>query len=377
MSNQVIYGDPSQTQVFDEWEKKKQYDSERKVGKKQTEKLFVFDTVLKNSYDSMLKTVCNITTGQTLECRISHETESHIVLSYPGGKDDIYVDKSKKETMFFQNKDVGDMITVLVKRIVNNPFLIEGSIASLYEEKIKNELKAGPSENDPVEALVKSWTPAGYILDIYYEDITIPGFMPNTLAGVNKLHDVNSIVGTTFKVVIESFSDEKKTYIVSRRKYLQTLIRQEIKGLKYDIVYNGHVTGTTPFGVFVEFNGCLTGMIHKSSVHPDWQDKLDQIKPGTEVPFYIKEVIKDKIILTQIEKDSLWDTIKQGQRFKGIVKDTKVFGVLVNLDEETIGLIPASVMEKTTHKFTPKQEIEVKVMTVDRSSRKIYLGLTS
>lgn len=376
MSN-VTYGNPNQTQVFDEWEAKKEYEKARKTGKKQNEKLFVFDSVLKNTYDSMMKTVANVSSGQILECTISHESSTHIILTHPGSKDDIYVDKSKKEIPFFQNKVSGDKITVLIKKVTNNPYLIEGSISSLYEERIKSDLRSGPSEEDPVEALVKSWTPAGYTLDIYYEDITLPGFMPNTLAGVNRLHDVQSIVGEKFKVVIESYSDDKKTYIVSRRKYLQTLIRQEIKKLKYDVVYNGHVTGTTPFGVFVEFNECLTGMIHKTSVHPDWQDRLDQIKPGTEVPFYIKEIIKDKIILTQIEKDSLWDSIKPGQRFKGIVKDTKAFGVLVHLDEETIGLIHASEMEKSALKFTPKQEIEVKVISLDRMNRKIFLGLAN
>jgi len=376
MSN-VIYGNPNQIQVFEEWELKKQYEQTRKSGKKQTEKLFVFDSILKNNYDSMLKTVANVGSGQTLECTISHETSDHIVLTYPGAKDDIYVDKSRKEIPFFQNKVAGDKISVLITQVNSNPYLIEGSVSSLYEEKIKNELKAGPSENDPVDALVKMWTPAGYTLDIYYEDIVIPGFMPNTLAGVNKLHDVQSIVGETFKVVIESYSEDKKTYIVSRRKYLQTLIRQEIKRLRYDVVYNGHVTGTTPFGVFVEFNGCLTGMIHKTSVHPDWQDRLDQIKPGTEVPFYIKEIIKDKIILTQIEKDSLWDSIEEGQKFKGVVKDIKAFGVLVNLDEETVGLIKTVEVEKTSLKVTQKQEINVRVSGLDRASRKIFLTVSN
>ena len=160
--------------------------------------------------------------------------------------------------------------------------------------------------------------------------------MPNTLAGINKLYDPNSIVGQTFEVMIESYAEQEGTYIVSRRKYLQSLIPTAIKQLKYGEVYSGHVTGTTPFGVFVEFNECLTGMIHKANVNPEWQEKLTSIKPGFNIEFYIKEVIKDKIILTQILRETLWDNIKNGQTLSGVVRETKQFGTLVSLDDETV-----------------------------------------
>jgi ribosomal protein S1 len=51
-------------------------------------------------------------------------------------------------------------------------------------------------------------------------------FIPNTLAGINKLYDPTSIIGETFQVMIESFSEYEGTYIVSRRKYLQSLIQK-------------------------------------------------------------------------------------------------------------------------------------------------------
>ncbi len=143
--------------------------------------------------------------------------------------------------------------------------------------------------------------------------------------------------------------------------------------MEYNKVYSGHVTGTTPFGVFVEFNDCLTGMIHKANVNPEWQEKLTTIKPGFQIEFYIKEVIKDKIILTQILRETLWDTIKNGQIIEGSVKDIKQFGTLVNLDDETVGLIHTSEMEKLGKKFTAGQDLKVKVLSVDRMSRKIFL----
>ncbi len=56
-----------------------------------------------------------------------------------------------------------------------------------------------------------------------------------------------------------------KVLTLFQEESIYKLLSQEaIKKLKYDIPYTGHVTGTTPFGIFVEFNECLTGMIHKA-----------------------------------------------------------------------------------------------------------------
>jgi ribosomal protein S1 len=228
-------------------------------------------------------------------------------------------------------------------------------------------------EGESVVGHIKSLNPAGYDVELTHGGVTLSGFMPNTLAGINKLYNVNSIVGRTFEVMIESYAEQEGTYIVSRRKYLQTLIPKAIKELNFENSYTGHVTGTTPFGVFVEFNECLTGMIHKANVHPDWQSRLSDIKPGFEIEFYVKEIVREKIILTQILRETLWDNIKNGQTIKGVVKDVKQFGTLVSLDDETVGLIHTSEMEKLKIRFQPEQEIKVKVLSVDRSSRKIFL----
>jgi hypothetical protein len=47
--------------------------------------------------------------------------------------------------------------------------------------------------------------------------------------------------------MIESFSEYEGTYIVSRRKYLQSLIPEEVSLLEFNTPYGGRVTGTTPF----------------------------------------------------------------------------------------------------------------------------------
>lgn len=294
------------------------------------------------------------------------------IFSVDGYKDDVRVEDRLSETKYLKNSNTGDTIDVLITDVNHDNYFIKGSIAELYESIAHKNLKS-LEEGTSVTAHIKSVNPAGYDVEIMHGGVVLPGFMPNTLAGINKLFDVNSIVGQTFEVMIESYSNQEGTYIVSRRKYLQTLIPSAIKKLEYGTPYCGFVTGTTPFGVFVEFNECLTGMIHKANIDPDWQERIQEIKPGFQIEFYIKEVIKDKIILTQILRETLWDNIKNGQTIDGRVKDTKPFGTLVNLDEETVGLIHTSEMEKLKKKFTPGQDLKVKVLSVDRSSRKIFL----
>jgi ribosomal protein S1 len=313
-------------------------------------------------------------TGQVVKAEYSGKTTSHYVFSVTGYKDDVRVDDRVSESKYLRNSTIGDIVDVLIIDVNHDDFFIKGSISTLYENLAHESLKS-LKEGESVTAYIKSLNPAGYDVEIRNGGVTLPGFMPNTLAGINKLYDVNSIVGQTFEVMIESYAEQEGTYIVSRRKYLQTLIPQAIKELNYDISYKGHVTGTTPFGVFVEFNECLTGMIHKANVNPDWQDRLSEIKPGFEIEFYIKEIVREKIILTQILRETLWDNIKNGQTLNGVVKEVKQFGTLVNLDDETVGLIHTSEMEKLKSKFQSEQEIKVKVLSVDRASRKIFLTL--
>jgi ribosomal protein S1 len=316
--------------------------------------------------------------GDVIRSEFRGRQGSDFVLFSPGLKDYIRVGDRPSETRHLANKEVGDIVDVLITGIDNKNFSIDGSISILYETVAHNELM-NQEGNEPVEARIISSNPAGYETEIIYGDITLPAFMPNTLAGINKLYDPESIVGETFDVLIESYAKKEGTYIVSRKKYLKTLIPQEIEKLENGKPYTGNVTGTTPFGVFVEFNECLTGMIHKANLNPDWQERIKEIKPGFEIDFYVKETIKNKrgskIILTQVLRETLWDTIKDGDVIDGKVKAVKNFGVLVSLDHETVGLIYSSEVEKLNKSFDKGDNVKVKVLSIDREKRKIFLTM--
>lgn len=287
-------------------------------------------------------------------------------------KDYVRVDNKNSESVFIGDLNKGDKMDVLITSIKDNPFLIRGSVSSIYEERVQQEL-TNMSDSDYIYGYIKDSNPAGYSVEFTYNGVNLIGFMPNTLAGVNRLYDPESIVGQTLELMIESYSNDEGTYIVSRRKYLHSLIPDEISKLEKNKLYLGTVTGTVDFGIFVEFNNCLTGLIHKSNMNTDYN--LEDIKPGVGIEFYVKEIIKDKIILTQVLKETLWDTIDNGQIFKGIVKDVKQNGVLVILDDETMGMIKITEIEDNGIKVSNGDFITVVVNSVDRSQRKIFLSV--
>lgn len=297
--------------------------------------------------------------------------------TFDGGfKDYIRVEEKPGEAKYLVNTKIGDSVDILIMNINETNYQINGSIAALYESKARTSL-TNLNNQTAVTVNVKDLTPAGYTVDIFYEGVTLPGFMPNTLAGINKLSSPEAIIGQTLEVMIESFSGDEGTYIVSRRRYLQTLIPQAIKQLMNGVIYEGTVTGTTAFGIFVEFKDCLTGMIHKTNLNPELQERISEVLPGMTIQFYIKEIIKDKIILTQVLKESLWDLIKVNQIITGKVRDIKSFGVLVSLDEETNGLIHTSELEKSSRKPQLNEEIKVRIIAIDRMNRKIFLSVSN
>jgi small subunit ribosomal protein S1 len=308
---------------------------------------------------------------------VSEIKDREIIINI-GNKDNVIVDRRGTEEKICKQLKIGQELDVLLTKVNQDPFLIKGSIADLVRMRVDNKMKDYYENKVAIEAFVKETIPAGYLLNIDIDDIVIDAFMPNTLADVNKLHDVDVLLGEKIFVMLETLQQDKGIYVVSRKKFLKTLIPEKIKELKKyerDHVFTGHVTGTRSFGIFIQFEGCLTGMIHKANIRKDYQDIIETIQPGTSIDFYIKDVIKggQQIILTQILQESLWDTVRVGDVLKGKVFSIKPFGALVELDYETNGLIQTTYLNKVDKKIKEGDVLDVVVISIIRDERKIYL----
>ncbi|MAQ43883.1 MAG: 30S ribosomal protein S1 [Candidatus Marinimicrobia bacterium] len=163
-------------------------------------------------------------------------------------------------------------------------------------------------------------------------------------------------------------------------------------GMKYpiDSQVNGKVVNMMNYGLFIELEEGIEGLIHISEI--SW---TKHIKHPSEV-YNIGDEITAKVlsIEEQDRKISLgvkqlssnpWDEIesnyKVGDVHKGIVKNLTQFGAFVNLNDSIDGLLHISDMSWTKMVKHPNDflsigdEIEVKILEVSSDDKKVSLGV--
>lgn len=312
--------------------------------------------------------------------------DSHHIYVDCGHKDYIVSTKRDENADMISDVKVGDEVEITVTSVQERPhYRANGSISAEYYTKLAGEIDRLIVDEVIVNARVRSWTASGYLLTLEYKGVKFEAFMPNTLAGVNKLADPSSLVDQDIMVILESYTPENRSYIASRKKYLEGMIGHEAQSLTVGSQrYTGTVTGTTNFGVFVEFNECLTGLINLLNMDDETKAKLPSMKPGDQVSFFVKEVIlnrnnpsKTKIVLAQVDRATMWDTVKTGDSYTGTVKSVIPHGCLVNLDDETMGLVHNSEIERMKWNPVVGSSVQVFVTQFDRENRKIMLSLSA
>jgi ribosomal protein S1 len=250
---------------------------------------------------------------------------------------------------------------------------------AINEVKIKELISSIDDKSTAYKCKVLELIHGGYWVNIS----GIKCFMPGSLAGLNKLYDFNMILGKELIVLPVTFSNEKNTVVVSHREYLKTQVPGAIEYIKESIKNkkSGFVTGTTDFGVFVEFNECLTGLIPNSELDDTTLSKFNSkdIKPGHNIEFWVKELISDKkIILSQKGPIiDLWDTASEKYKpmmiTQGTVSKITSYGMFVELEKGISGLIHKSKIKDLT--FNRGDKINVKITGVNVSERKITMNI--
>jgi small subunit ribosomal protein S1 len=300
-----------------------------------------------------------------------------------GYRELIYV-KYDKEPAAIQALKPGEETAVLITSADNNSHVV-GSINGGIKHKVFMDLReavevGGTAWVGKVTHMIEN---GGYMVNVQ----GIECFMPGSLAGINKLHDFSSIIGTEMYVVPVSFSPERGTLVVSHRKYLQALIPNEIESLKANqgAEITGNVTGTAKYGIFVEFNGCLTGMIHNNDLDEETliKFKARQIQPGDEITFIVKDIISDtKITLTQKANAIVnpWSDIQSRYQIPSVVEATvktkKDYGLFISIEEGVTGLLHVSeVGEEVMSVFKNGDPITVQITRIDVESMKVFLKM--
>jgi small subunit ribosomal protein S1 len=307
-----------------------------------------------------------------------------------GYREMIYVDMSRESKFSKDGLIVGANVDIEITadRGSNSRGFVLGSVeAGIKAATLREILQATEDGNIAYSGIVTGMIPnGGYFVNIQ----GIECFMPGSLAGINKLADFESVLNTTMYVVPMSFSPERGTVIVSHRKYLQALIPNKVEDLKESIgeTKTGKVTGSAKYGVFVEFDECLTGMIHTNdlSVEMTKKHKSREIMPGDTIEFMVKEIISDsKITLTQLEVvetvDNWKDILLKYPTFPveviGVIKSVKDYGVFVDIGDGIVGLLHVSELPVgfDINSLGKNDPMTVQVIRIDVDTRKVFLNL--
>ncbi len=284
---------------------------------------------------------------------------------------------------------VGDDVEVLVESINAGKGIIRLSKEKAERFKVWDVLIEAYNEGRPVEGKVVERIKGGLTVDV-----GINAFLPGSQANIMPLPDaeLEKMVGKTIEVAIIKYNRKKNNVVVSRRELLEKE-RSAKKGevmenLKVGDKVTGIVKNIMAYGAFVDIGG-IDGLLHITDM--SWgklKDPKDKVAPGQEIEVQVlefnPETEKISLGLKQLMDDP-WEGIEYrypiGKKVPGTVTSITNYGAFVELEEGVEGLVHISEMFWTKRVRHPSsvlsdgQDVDVVVLGVDQSDRRISLGL--
>lgn len=225
----------------------------------------------------------------------------------------------------------------------------------------------------------------GYILEYKKQQ----GFLPNSLSEI-PMKQSDSAVGTMIDVIVKDIKADKKGKRVTFSKKDISLAKEaeEIAKIQIGDVLEAVVSDVLEFGLNVRI-GALRGFVHISEI--SWK-KIEDLKEC----FKIGDKVEVKVIAVDKEKQNLklsikaltknpWEvaaeTIKVGDEIEGKVTRILPYGAFVEVTNGVEGLVHISDLTWNKKKINvgdylkPGDEVKVRVLEFDPSSRKLKLGV--
>ncbi len=150
----------------------------------------------------------------------------------------------------------------------------------------------------------------------------------------------------------------------------------------------GKVRNITNFGIFLELEEGIDGLVHISDI--SWTRRIkhpsEVVKKGDSVEVVVTNIDKENrrisLGMKQMEADpwtSIGDKFKVNQNVKCRVNRPLERGLLVDMDYGFEGFVPLSELDKgeeikLEEAFKGGEELELKVIEVDASNRRIALS---
>ncbi|TWT47722.1 30S ribosomal protein S1 [Botrimarina hoheduenensis] len=219
----------------------------------------------------------------------------------------------------------------------------------------------------------------------------IRAFMPMGQISVYRVENAEEYVGQKMTAVITEANRGKRNLILSHRAVMERDKAANREKLLAELApgqtREGVVRSLRDFGVFVDLGG-VDGMIHVSKL--SW-DRIthpkEVLSEGQQIKVKIDKIDQQtgKIALSYRESaDNPWDSVEQdfpiASVARGKVSKIMDFGAFVRLKAGVEGLIHISELDhKRIHRvsdvLSEGQDVEVKVVSVDRGKQRIALSL--
>lgn len=291
--------------------------------------------------------------------------------------------RENSETFFERNS-----FSVLITTINNSG--VFGSISAATELSLKEEFFVelkNPTKTYTAKIFEKN--SGGYLATI--DGIVV--FLPGSQAAPNKIVNFDALVGESIKVMIENYIAQADRFVVSHKKFIQHNVQKLSEHIDFSTKYAGRITGIAAFGIFVEFENFLTGLLHVSEMLPETKERFEnkEFVPRDEVIFYVKEVDdKKRFVLSQyinianatedtpylnhylgMFKSQFEGTIQEGE-----ITGIKKYGIFVKFKTATgeyiSGLLPSKEYE-LKEEVKIGQYINVHIQEVDLASKHVHL----
>jgi small subunit ribosomal protein S1 len=282
----------------------------------------------------------------------------------------------------------GDYIELYVERYEDR----DGSIV-LSREKARREeawtnLEKAFEGQQRVNGTIYGRVKGGFTVDLN----GAVAFLPGSQVDIRPVRDVGPLMGTPQPFQILKMDRARGNIVVSRRAVLEETRAEQrselIQGLKEGMILDGVVKNITDYGAFVDLGG-VDGLLHVTDIawrrinHPSEALTIGQ-QVKVQVIRFNPETQRISLGMKQLESDP-WEGVAAkyppGARYTGRVTNITDYGAFVELEPGVEGLVHVSEMSWTKKNVHPgkivstSQEVDVMVLDVDSSKRRISLGL--
>ena len=283
---------------------------------------------------------------------------------------------------------VGDTVEVFLERMENAQGEAVLSREKARREESWTELEKSFTDGEHVTGMIFARVKGGFTVDLS----GAVAFLPGSQVDVRPVRDVGPLMGSELFFQILKMDRRRGNIVVSRRAVLEenrAEARNElISNLHEGQVLEGVVKNITDYGAFVDLGG-IDGLLHVTDMawrrvnHP-----TDVLSIGDTVKVQVVRVNSEtqrvSLGMKQLESDP-WDGVDTKYpvktKFKGRVTNITDYGAFVELEPGVEGLVHVSEMSWTKKNLHPgrivstSQEIEVMVLDVDPTRRRISLGI--